>query len=67
VCRKVGYRTFLLALGEMKKVIWRNTSEQRDERSRGLNVYRCPICLWWHIGHREQEQGGERRERHADP
>lgn len=39
------------ALEHVKRLLWRNNVEGRQERSRGLGVYPCEQATGWHVGH----------------
>jgi hypothetical protein len=48
-CRKIPYETRHMAARLMKSFGQPNTNVQRGEGI--MNVYRCPVCRGWHIGH----------------
>jgi len=56
-CRsgKVSHPSREAALAHQKALIFKNNLEGVPERSKGLNVYPCPECADWHVGHKPDE------------
>ena len=50
---KVPHATREAALEHQKKLVYKNHLAGQTERSKGLNVYPCPQCAAWHVGHSE--------------
>ena len=50
---KVPHATREAALEHQKKLVYKNYLAGEAHRSKGLNVYPCPQCAAWHVGHTE--------------
>ena len=52
---KVPHASREAAEAHQKKLVWKNHISGESERSKGLNVYPCPQCGAWHVGHSQAE------------
>jgi hypothetical protein len=50
---KIQHATRDEALEHQKQLVFKNASSGDSERSRGLNVFPCDDCGFWHVGHAE--------------
>lgn len=51
---KSPFASFRLAARALDRMFRRRGRGERDAaRKRGMHVYRCPFCPYYHIGHRE--------------
>lgn len=48
---KIQHATREAALEHQKRLVWKNHLAGQAEKSKGLNVYPCPSCSDWHVGH----------------
>ena len=55
---KVQHSSREAAEAHQKRLVWKNHVCGQDERSKGLNVYPCPLatCGAWHVGHSHGER-----------
>jgi len=50
---KIQHQTREDALEHQKQLVFRDASTGHPEKSRGLNVFPCEACGFWHVGHAE--------------
>ena len=43
-CHKIGYPTKRIAERAVDSI-------RRRENDKGIHAYRCPNCIYWHLGH----------------
>lgn len=51
-CRKCGYATLADAKKHRDWLVMRNTMSGNTDKNRNLNIYRCPRCRLFHLGHK---------------
>lgn len=62
-CRFVKHETKGAAKVQMSRLIRLGRAEVPGKPGKELNVYRCPACGYWHVGHRASyaaRAGGEK-------
>ena len=51
--RKFPYRSRSEAKTYMTKIVLEGRDNRPDKR---FHVYKCPFCVFWHIGHTEKDK-----------